>query len=56
MKKILEGIFNNKNTTVTGIGLIVATIGKFLQDKDTASLAMGIITGLGLIFAKDGHQ
>jgi hypothetical protein len=48
----------NKKTTLSGIGLVLAGIGKLVSDLSTGgqpdlTSVISIISGIGLIFAKD---
>lgn len=56
MKNLFNSFFDNKNTTLVGLGIIFTGIGKFLQDKDITSLGMSIVTGIGFILTKDSNQ
>ena len=50
---------NNRNTTIAGIGAILAAVGGALNTwptVDWATFAAAILAGLGLIFAKDAKR
>jgi hypothetical protein len=47
---------NNRNTTIAGIGTILAAIGGAMNTwpaVDWATVAAAVLAGLGLIFARD---
>lgn len=41
-------------TTFAGIGAIIGAIFNFITTKDLVNSGTALITGIGLIFAKDG--
>ena len=50
---------NNRNTTLAGIGAILAAIGGVIStwpSVDWATAVAAVMAGLGLIFAKDAKK
>jgi hypothetical protein len=50
---------NNRNTTLAGIGAIIAAVGGIVSTwpaVDWATAVAAIMAGLGLIFAKDAKR
>lgn len=50
---------NNRNTTLAGVGAIIAAIGGIVSTwpaVDWATAIAAIMAGLGLIFAKDAKK
>ena len=60
-----EGIVNNKNTTIAGIGSILVAVGSVLvawfdgkaeTAPDITTAAAAVMAGIGLILAKDAKK
>ena len=50
---------NNRNTTLAGIGAIVAAVGGIISTwpaVDWATAIAAVMAGLGLVFAKDAKR
>lgn len=50
---------NNRNTTVAGIGAIIAAVGGIIStwpNVEWATAVAAIMAGLGLVFAKDAKK
>jgi hypothetical protein len=50
---------NNRNTTLAGVGAIIAAVGGIVSTwpaVDWATAVAAIMAGLGLIFAKDAKK
>lgn len=50
---------NNRNTTLAGIGAIIAAVGGIVStwpNPDWSTAIAAIMAGLGLIFAKDAKR
>lgn len=50
---------NNRNTTIAGIGAILAAVGGAMNtwpDVDWPTVAAAVLAGLGLIFARDAKD
>jgi len=50
---------NNRNTTIAGVGAIIAAVGGIVStwpSVDWATAVAAIMAGIGLIFAKDAKK